>query len=50
MHAEWPELELHWLGTADESDCVCLVHASELRRVFGKTPAAKSGVKKKGRR
>lgn len=41
MHAAWPELEIHWLNTADESDCVCLIHASELRRVFG-------GAKPKG--
>jgi ribosomal protein L3 glutamine methyltransferase len=34
MHAEWPELDIHWLKTSDESDCVCLIHASELRRVF----------------
>ena len=39
MHDAWPELEIHWLHTADESDCVCLIHASELRRVFGKANA-----------
>ena len=39
MHAEWPELDIHWLHTADESDCVCIIHASELRRLFGDSPA-----------
>lgn len=32
--AEWPEMDIHWLHTADESDCVCLIHATELRRLF----------------
>lgn len=47
MHAEWPELDIHWLNTADESDCVCVIHASELRRVFGAKPVAKKAAKRK---
>lgn len=45
MHAEWPELDIHWLNTADESDCVCVIHAGELRRVFGAKP--KKAAKRK---
>lgn len=47
MHAEWPDLDIHWLNTADESDCVCVIHASELRRAFGEKKAAKPAAKRK---
>lgn len=47
MHAAWPELDIHWLHTKDESDCVCVIHAAELRRVFGKTGKAKPAKKAK---
>ncbi len=50
MHAEWPELDIHWLHTADESDCVCLIHASELRRLFGKpAKAVKKSVNRRAK-
>jgi ribosomal protein L3 glutamine methyltransferase len=32
MHQAWPKLPIMWLPTADGSDCVCLIHASDLRR------------------
>jgi ribosomal protein L3 glutamine methyltransferase len=35
MEAAWPELELEWLETVDGSDCVCLIRATEVVRVFG---------------
>lgn len=47
MHAEWPDLDIHWLHTADESDCVCVIHAGELRRVFVPKPAAKKAATRK---
>lgn len=47
MHAAWPELDIHWLHTKDESDCVCVIHAAELRRVFGKTAKGKPAKKAK---
>lgn len=47
MHENWPELEIHWLPTSDESDCICLIHASELRRVFGATAKPAKKAKKK---
>ena len=32
MHQAWPKLPIMWLPTADGSDCVCLIHAADLRR------------------
>ena len=32
MHQAWPKLPILWLPTADGSDCVCLLHAADLRR------------------
>ena len=47
MHDEWPALDIHWLHTSDESDCVCLIQASELRRVFGAVKKTKPAKKAK---
>lgn len=32
MAAEWPNLEIHWLATQDESDCIALIQASALKK------------------
>jgi ribosomal protein L3 glutamine methyltransferase len=32
MHRAWPTLPMLWLATTDGSDCVCLLHAADLRR------------------
>jgi ribosomal protein L3 glutamine methyltransferase len=42
MHRAWPNLPLLWLATADGSDCVCLIHAADLRRATG-SPRARRG-------
>ena len=36
LEAAFPQIEFNWLATADESDCVCLIQASSLKRAFGK--------------
>lgn len=30
----WPDLPVHWLPTQDESDCIALLHATDLRQQF----------------
>jgi ribosomal protein L3 glutamine methyltransferase len=30
----FPELEFHWLHTHDRSDCIALIHATSLRKIF----------------
>jgi len=35
MERVWPALEMEWLETVDGSDCVCLIRAAEVMRVFG---------------
>ncbi len=30
----WPDLPVQWLATQDESDCIALLHATDLRRQF----------------
>jgi ribosomal protein L3 glutamine methyltransferase len=42
MHQAWPKLPIMWLPTADGSDCVCLLHASDLRRELP-SPSARRG-------
>jgi ribosomal protein L3 glutamine methyltransferase len=42
MHQAWPKLPIMWLPTADGSDCVCLIHASDLRRELP-SPGARRG-------
>ena len=42
MHQAWPKLPIMWLPTADGSDCVCLIHASDLRRALP-SPGARRG-------
>lgn len=42
MHLAWPQLPMMWLPTADGSDCVCLLHASDLRRELP-SPSARRG-------
>jgi ribosomal protein L3 glutamine methyltransferase len=42
MHQAWPTLPIMWLPTADGSDCVCLIHASDLRRELP-SPGARRG-------
>lgn len=42
MHAAWPKLPMMWLSTADGADCVCLLHAGDLRRVLP-SPSARRG-------
>ena len=34
MRRAWPGLPMLWLATADGSDCVCLIHAADLRRAL----------------
>ncbi len=34
MHRAWPKLPFLWLSTTDGSDCVCLLHASDLARAL----------------
>lgn len=36
LEATFPQIEFNWLATADESDCICLIQASSLKRAFGK--------------
>ena len=36
LQEAFPQLEINWLPTADESDCVCLIQASSLKKVFKK--------------
>lgn len=36
LEAAFPQVEFNWLATADETDCVCLIQASSLKRAFGK--------------
>lgn len=36
LEATFPQIEFNWLATADESDCVCLIQASSLKKAFGK--------------
>ncbi len=36
LHEAFPQIEFNWLPTADESDCVCLIHASELQKLNAK--------------
>lgn len=36
LEAAFPKIEFNWLATADESDCVCLIQASSLKKAFGK--------------
>ncbi len=36
LEAAFPQIEFNWLATADESDCVCLIQASSLKRAFEK--------------
>lgn len=36
IEAAFPEIEFNWLATADESDCICLIQASSLKKAFGK--------------
>ncbi len=36
LEAEFPRVEFNWLETADETDCVCLIHASSLKKAFAK--------------
>lgn len=31
MHETWPQLPMLWLATTDGSDCVCFIHASDLK-------------------
>lgn len=35
MNREFAPLDLHWLATADGSDCVCVVHAAKLKHWRG---------------
>jgi ribosomal protein L3 glutamine methyltransferase len=42
MHQAWPKLPIMWLPTADGSDCVCLIHAADLRRALP-SPGARRG-------
>jgi ribosomal protein L3 glutamine methyltransferase len=42
MHLAWPKLPILWLPTADGADCVCLIHASDLRRELP-SPSARRG-------
>jgi ribosomal protein L3 glutamine methyltransferase len=42
MHQAWPKLPIMWLPTADGADCVCLIHASDLRRELP-SPGARRG-------
>ena len=42
MHQAWPKLPIMWLPTADGSDCVCLIHAADLRRARP-SPGARRG-------
>jgi ribosomal protein L3 glutamine methyltransferase len=32
MDRAFPELDLHWLHTADREDCVCVIAAARLKR------------------
>ena len=36
LEAEYPGLEINWLATRDETDCVALFHATALRERFAK--------------
>ena len=40
---EFALLEPHWLATADGSDCVCVFHASRLRRISARARRGNSG-------
>ena len=42
MHRARPTLPMLWLATADGSDCVCLIHAADLRRA-SPSPGARRG-------
>ncbi|MDR2982163.1 MAG: 50S ribosomal protein L3 N(5)-glutamine methyltransferase [Puniceicoccales bacterium] len=42
MEAEWPDLEIHWLPTQDESDCIALIQATSLRKMFPVSKKSKS--------
>ena len=42
MHQAWPKLPIMWLPTTDGSDCVCLIHATDLRRELP-SPGARRG-------
>ncbi|MCR5183745.1 MAG: 50S ribosomal protein L3 N(5)-glutamine methyltransferase [Opitutales bacterium] len=33
LQAAFPQIEFNWLPTADESDCVCLLHATDLKNL-----------------
>lgn len=33
LEEAFPQIEFNWLPTEDESDCVCLIHASELAKL-----------------
>jgi ribosomal protein L3 glutamine methyltransferase len=35
MERAFPELDLHWLHTADGEDCVCVIQAARLSRWTG---------------
>jgi ribosomal protein L3 glutamine methyltransferase len=43
MHRAWPTLPMLWLATTDGSDCVCLIHAADLRRLPAASPRARRG-------
>jgi len=43
MHRAWPTLPLLWLATTDGSDCVCLIHAADLRRALGSPRPRRGG-------
>lgn len=43
MHRAWPNLPMLWLATTDGSDCVCLIHAADLRRATEASPRARRG-------
>lgn len=34
LESAYPEIEFNWLATADESDCICLIQASSLKKAF----------------
>lgn len=36
LEAAFPQIEFNWLATEDASDCVCLIHASSLKKAFAK--------------
>lgn len=35
LEEAFPQVEFNWLATADESDCICLIQASSLKKAFG---------------